>query len=186
MAGLGRRFDATAQDTTPRAFENVPEGDYKMEVESSESKPTNDGTGKYLKFAYRILAPDAYENRKIFGNINIENKNAEAQRIGLQELASLCRACGKSEIDDSEELHFISFMAKVGLSKAQTKGGKTYEPRNEIKRFYYPDEGALPAAKAAAKPANDNQPVPAAANDNATQPQQQAAVAGAKRRPWGR
>jgi hypothetical protein len=189
MAGLGRSFDATAIDTTARDFENVPPGDYKLEVESSEVKPTAKGNGTILKITYRIIEPVEYENKKIFGNINLENENAQAQEIGQRELASLCRAVGLNTIEDSEELHFISFMAKVGVSKPRTgKDGTAYEPRNEIKRFWYPDEGNIPEAKAAPVPANDNA---ARANDNKPAQQQQAAqpaaaAAGGKARPWGR
>ena len=184
MAGQPRIFDATTVDTTPRDFENVPPGDYRLEVEASEVKPTNKGDGTILKLTYRIIEPEEYANRKIFGNINLENANATAQEIGQRELASLCRAVGVTAIEDSDDLHLISFMAKVGLSKARTVGTTTYEPRNEIKRFYYPDEATMPEPKVAPVAANDNR---AAANDN--RPAQAAAAratgtTGA--RPWGK
>ncbi len=179
MASLGSRFDATAVDTTQREYENLPAGDYKLEVEKSDVGATSTGEGMILKLTYNVIEPLEYAGRKIFGNMNLENKNEQAQKIGQEQLASLCRAVGVDGIEDSEELHYKTFVAKVGLSKARTgKDGKVYEPRNEIKKFYFPDEGAVPEAKAAPQAANDNLP---AANDNQPAP----AVAPAKTaRPW--
>ena len=180
MAALGSRFDAKSVDTTQRDFENLPPGDYVLEVEKSEVTATKDGNGEILKLVYNVIEPGVFKERKIFGNINLINANVQAQEIGKQELARLCRAVGLGEIDDSEELHFKSFTAKVGLSKPRTgKDGKTYEPRNEIKKFYFPDEGAVPEAKAQPVAANDNR---ASANDN--QPAAAPAAPARGSRPW--
>jgi hypothetical protein len=173
MASLGNTFDATSVDTTQREFENLPEGDYELEVEASEIKDTADNTGKRLALTYRVVSGE-FENRKIFGGINIVNKNPQAQEIGQKELASLCRAVGLTSIEDSEELHFKAFHAKLGLSKKRVVGDKTYEPRNEIKKFYFPDEGAPPEAK----------PAPVAAK--AAEPAAAAKPAASGARPWGK
>lgn len=177
MASLGTTFDATTVDTTPREFENVPEGDYDLEVEASEVKDTNDGTGKRLAITYRVISGE-YENRKIFGGINIVNKSAQAQEIGQRELASLCRACGIASIEDSEELHFIAFKAKVKIGKPSKDG--QYPARNEIARFYYPDEGDVPESKPAPKP----NPSTARSTQNGGSAATKPAAAGA--RPWGK
>lgn len=181
MAQLGASFDATAHDTSPREFENIPEDDYDLEVEASEIKDTTDGTGKRLALTFRVLSGE-YENRKIFGGINIVNKSAQAQEIGQKELASLCRAVGLTVIEDSEELHFKAFRAKVGLSKARTVNGKTYDPRNEIKRYYYPDEGDVPESKPA--PAANPSTARSTQNGGSAASTSKPAAAGA--RPWGK
>jgi hypothetical protein len=180
MAGLGTSFDATQHDTEQRDFENLPIGDYELEVTESEVKQTNNQDGTGIKLTYGVLAPEEYKGRKLFSWINIEHKNAQAQEIGQKELASLCRACGLTTIDDTEQLHFIRFTAKVGLGKPSTKNGVEYPARNEIKKFYFPDEGAVPTAKAPPKPANDNAPAPA------SKPAAAPAAASGKDRPWGK
>jgi hypothetical protein len=185
MAGLGNKFNAQDHDTEQRdSFENLPDGIYRLEVIQSEVKPTSKGDGTLLSLRYSVIEPEELKGRLIFGNITLENPNATAQEIGQKQLASLCRAIGVSEISDSDELHFQGFVAKVGLSKARTVGTKTYEPRNEVKRYYFPDSddapeiGVTAAAAPTAKPANDNKPAPAAT------PAQ--AATGGKSRPWGK
>lgn len=190
MAQLGTRFSATEHDTEQRDYENLPDGIYALEVTQSEVAPTSKGDGTILKLRYGVIEPEEYKNRLIFGNITLENPNAQAQEIGQKQLASLCRACGLSEIEDSDQLHFVRFVAKVGLSKQRTgKDGKVYEPRNEVKRFYFPDTDDMPEIGIIApKAANDNRP---AANDNAP-PRGDARTTGnggaaaTKSRPWGK
>lgn len=79
------------------------------------------------------------------------------------------------EVEDSEELHFKAFTAKIGLGRPSKDG--QYPARAEIKKYFFPDQGDVPEPaidseqpKAASKPApaNDNKPAPAAG-----------------KRPWG-
>lgn len=194
MANLGSRFNATNYDTEQRDYENLPNGIYRLEVTESEVAATSKGDGTILKLKYGVIEPEQYAKRVIFGNINLENPSAQAQEIGQKELASLCRAVGLQEISDSEELHFKGFVAKVGLSKQRTgKDGKVYEPRNEIKRYYFPDSDDMPAIGIEVPTAaNDNNPPPRqAANDNrpphgdARSTNNGGSAATGKSRPWG-
>jgi hypothetical protein len=187
MARLGSTFDATKHDTTQSDYSELPNGDYELEIEASEVAATKDGTGTILKTTMVVIRPEEYAKRKLFNNFNLENKSSVAQEIGQRQLASLCRAIGVSEVEDSEELHFKAFTAKIGLGKASKDG--QYPARAEIKRYYYPDEGNVPQPSidanqpvAQARPANDNRP--AAANSNKTAPAA-AAAGGQKKRPWG-
>jgi hypothetical protein len=169
MAGLN--FNAQEHDTTQSS--TLPLGDYELEVVESEVKPTSKGTGHILRLVEEVREPEEFKGRKLFHNINIANDNPVAEKIGKEDLAKLCRAIGISHVDDSDELHYKPFRAKVGLEKPQPG----YDPRNKIVRYYFPDEGEVPEAKVA--PANDNR---ASANDNAP-----AAAGGAKKsRPWGK
>lgn len=179
MAKLGQQFDATAHDTEQREYTPIPDGDYALEVLESDVVETKSGMG--LKLTYQVTEGD-YEGRRIYGFMNIANESAQAQEIGQKELASLCRAIGLPMIEDSEELHFKRFEAKIGMgkpSKEKEDDGRgnmvpKYPARNEIKRFYFPDEGGAPKPQAA----NDNTPPPA---------QQEAAAAKpAGSRPWGK
>ena len=183
MAKLASRFDATAHDTEQRDYEELPNGDYELEIEASEVKGGANGTG--LKTTMAVLRPEEYKGRKVFNFYNLEHKNAQAQEIGQRQFASLCRAIGVSEVEDSEELHFKAFTAKIGLGKPSKDG--QYPARAEIKKYYFPDEGNVPQPSidanqpvARSSPANDNRP--AAANSNKPVP---AAAAAGKKRPWG-
>lgn len=184
MAQLGQRFDATQHDTEQRDYEELPNGTYSLEIEASDVGPTKAGNGTILKTTMTVVAPEAYKGRKLFTTYNLENANATAQEIGQRQFASLCRAIGVNSVDDSEELHFRAFTAKVGLGKPSKDG--QHPARAEIKTYFFPDAGNVPEPAidanqpARAAPANDNrQP---AANDNS---RPAAAAAGGQRRPWG-
>lgn len=178
MAKLATRFDASAHDTEQRDYEELPNGIYELEVEASDVTPTKDGRGTILKTTMVVLRPEEYEKRKLFNNYNLENPNAQAQEIGQRQFASLCRAIGVQEVEDSEDLHFKAFTAKIGLGKPSKDG--QYPARAEIKRYYFPDQGDVP------EPAVDeSQPAPANDNRPAARAPLQAAAPAAGKRPWG-
>lgn len=186
MAQLGKKFDATAHDTEQRDYEELPNGIYQLEIEASDVTETSTGSGAILKTTMVVVAPEDYKGRKLFTNYNLENKNPKAQEIGQRQFASLCRAIGESEVEDSEDLHYKVFTAKIGLGKPSKDG--QYPARAEIKRYYFPDEGNVPEPEIDANqpskpaaPANDNRQ--AASNDNA--PAAASAASGGKKRPWG-
>ncbi len=193
MASLGTSFNPTEHDTEQRAdFENLPDGDYVLEVETADVKitdPDSPRTRKVgVKVTYQVIEPEDYKGRKVFDYFNLEHPTAQAQTIGQSQFAALCRAMGISDpVSDTDDLMFKSFTAKIGMGKPSKEkdanGVPTYPAKNEIKKFYFPDEGQVPAAKAAPRPtaaANGNR---AAANDNG---QKAAPAAGeAPKRPWG-
>lgn len=188
MASLGRKFDATEHDTSQRGdYAELPNGVYALEIEKSEVSATTNGKGTILRIVNNVLEPEEFNGRKLFANYNIVNDSAIAQEIGQKQFASLCRAVGVMDCEDSEQLHLIRYVAKVALGKPSKDG--QYPARAEIKTYYFPDEGPLPeAAIDTAQPvaANDNRPAPAqrtapaAANDN----RPPAKTAGS--RPWDR
>lgn len=187
MANLGSKFDATSHDTEQRGdYEELPNGIYKLEIEASDVVPTKAGDGTILKTTSVVVEPEEYKGRKLFTNYNLENKSAVAQEIGQRAFASLCRAVGVAEVEDSEALHFITYTATVKLGKPSKDG--QYPARAEIKRYWFEDEGNVPEpaiddVQPTAPPANDNRAAPA--NDNRTAAAPKAAVAGGKKRPWG-
>lgn len=185
MASLGKTFNPQEHDTEQRAeFEELPNGVYALEIEASDVVPTKSGTGTVLKTTMTVIEPEEYKGRRLFTQYNLENQNPQAEEIGRRQFASLCRAVGVDSVDDSESLHFIRFVAKVGLGKPSKDG--QYPARAEIRSYYFPDQGNVPEpaidAAQPAKPAAANDNRPAAAARPAAQP---AAAAGGARRPWG-
>jgi hypothetical protein len=182
MASLGKRFDATQHDTKQNDYAELPNGIYKLEIEASDVGPTKAGNGTILKTTMVVVEPKQYEGRKLFTSYNLENANPTATEIGLRQFASLCRAIGFSGVEDTEELHFHAFTAKIGLGKPSKDG--QHPARAEIKRYFFDDEGDIP------EPAiDDNQPVAAQpVNDNrsagpASRPAAASPASGG--RPWG-
>lgn len=184
MAVLGKKFDATAHDTTQTDYAELPNGIYKMEIEASDVVATKAGDGTLLKTTNSVVEPEEYKGRKLFTQYNLENKSAQAQEIGQKQFAALCRAVGVAEVEDSEDLHFKTFTVRVALGKPSKDG--QYPARAEIKRYYFEDEGNVPdpavdAEQPKPTPANSN--TRPAANDN-RQAAAPAKAAGSK--PWAK
>lgn len=191
MAKIGVRVEATEENTQQRDFSNLPNGDYQLEITASEIKQKNEGTRDHsinLSVTIDVLAPEEMKGRKIFSNYNLQHPNSQVQEIGQRQFACLLRSLELTDApEDSDELHFISFMARIGMGKDSKEknadGSPKYAARNEIKKYFYPDEGNLPTPKADAPPAVANENRRPAANDNRQQTQADAKPAG--RRPWG-
>lgn len=188
MADLGRKFDASEHDTATTEYELLPTGIYKLEVSASDTKEYDDGNTA-LSFTYDVREPERFKGRKIFAYIDWINTDAQKQARGEKDFARLCRSVGIRSPNNTEELHYIEFTAKVQNSPAGvSKGGNAYKAKNRIQAFYFNDDGEgghkgrMPEVgileESQTKPANDNrQP---AANNN-----RPAAAAGTTgKRPW--
>jgi hypothetical protein len=148
-------FDAA---NTPAAepFAVLPAGAYTLMVTNSDVKPTKAGTGEYVSVEYTVVDGPA-TNRKIFGNFNIKNPNADAERIGRSELSALCAAVGIGKLNETGELHGKPFRADVRIKKDAEYGDK-----NEVKGWARIEGAAPVAAPRAAAPAPAAAPARAA------------------------
>jgi len=169
----------------------VPEGDYDLQLVSTELSATRDETGVLLNSTFEIVTGE-YEGRKIFTRFNVRNKSAQAQSIGIGEFKALCLAVSipyEEARNDTSMLEYKPFRAKVGLGVETDKAtGKPklnpntnapYAPKNSIKKFYPFGETAPASAPAATAPAKVATHVAAAANVAAA-----GAASGAKPMPW--
>jgi hypothetical protein len=149
-------FDASkVAPATP--FEPVPAGWYPVVIDKSEVKPVKPpGSGKYIKIECVIIDGE-YKNRRIFAQLNIENKSAQAQEIGQQQFSALCHATGVIRLNDTQELHGKPFQIKVSV-----KADEGYEPKNDVKGFKAVEGGAPAAATGAPAPAWAGKPAGAA------------------------
>lgn len=191
MAQLGTRFKAEDHNTEPQEFELLPDMIARLEVVKGDVKANDDGKGTTLALAYSVIEPEEYKGRQFFAWLDLENDESSKQERGQRDLASLCRAIGLAEVEDSDELMFQAFTAKVKKGTAGvSKAGREYKARNSISRFYYPDVGDAPEvgvlAGTAAKPANDNRPASGDARTTQNGGAAATAAAGGKSRPWGR
>ena len=149
-------FKASNVEITPRSYEALPEGDYEMIVTRSDTKPTKAGNGHYLELEMQIVA-GPFSGRRHWERLNLDNLSQQTVKIAQEQLARLCMAVGLNEIEDSEELHDLAFIATIGTDKKDPT-------RNVI--WDYKPAAATAAARVQVKPA--------------------AATAPAKsQRPWG-
>jgi hypothetical protein len=194
MAKIGVRIEATEEGTEQRSgdFPNLPNGVYSLEMEAGDVIEKDKDTPQHVitvKMTAQVVEPAEFAGRKMFVNYNIQHPNSQAQDIGNRQFQCLLRALELTEVpgDDTDNLLFKSFTATIGMGKDSKEknadGSPKYAARNEIKRYWFPDQGDTPAigvtgpAPEARAPANDNR-APAA--------QQQAArPAATGNRPWG-
>ena len=152
MASLGITLN---QSELPEGqnFDPIPEGWYIAQIKSAELKNTKANDGQYIAVQYAVSGP-THAGRVVFGNLNIKNRNSEAERIGMGQLGSVMGAIGLAKIEDTDQLIGGNLQIKVGLSKPQ----EGYEQRNEVKGWKAIEGGLAPmpaigAAGAGAKPA---------------------------------
>lgn len=141
MASLS--FDANSVEITSR--DPIPAGIYEALICDSEVRPTRSGNGKGINLTFEILS-GPHKGRKVFAWINFQHPKAEAQRIGQEELARICKAVGIGKLDDTAQLHNLPMMITVAIDKDD-------QSRNVIKN-YKPKEGAAPAQTASAPAAS--------------------------------
>ena len=109
------KFNAGEVDTTPR--DAIPSGTYEAVVTDSETRATKNGNGMGINLTFEILSDGPAKGRKVFAWINYENQNAKAQQIGREELASLCKAVGVTELEDTVQLHNLPLVITVGIDR---------------------------------------------------------------------
>ena len=145
MVEIGGTFDSNQHESLG-AFEPVPAGDYPMSITGSSMNDTKAKTGKYLKFEFTILSGDC-KGRKLWNNLNVVNPNPTAVEIANKELATICRACNKLTITDTQELHGIPFLGKVKIVPA--KGD--WPAKNEMVNYRALDGNLAPTSEPAAE-----------------------------------
>ena len=134
-------FNAAEIDTTSR--DAIPSGTYEAVITDSEMKATKNGLGMGINLTFEIISDGPAKGRKVFVWINYEHPKVEAQRIGREELASLCKAVGVSNLTDTNQLHNLPLLITVGLDKNDST-------RNVVKKYA---AKSAPAAQPAQRPA---------------------------------
>ena len=159
MAKLHMNFNVNELPVSESNFEPLPAGWYIASITQADVAPTKSG-GQMIKLRWDILGP-THQGRVVFGNINIQNANPEAQRIGLEQLNQLLTAAGIVDLDDTDQLISVTVQIKLSVKESEYQGEK--QVRNEIKGYKALESASapLPAAKSKA---------PAAASAGSTPP----------------
>ena len=143
MASFGHTFDAsTVEPTTP--FEVFPPGKYLVQLVASEMRPTKDGTGQYLLLELDVLE-GPYAGRKLFDRLNLVNANPDTVLMAQRTLSALCRAAGKMQVSNSEQLHLIPIHIDVKVKPPKGQYGES----NSIRYLAESAPAATPQSMAA-------------------------------------
>lgn len=125
-------------------FECLPAGEYHAVIVDMEERPTKDGSGVRLNVKLQI-GSGQYQNRTVFDGLNVKNKSAKAQQIGVGQLKALCVAAGVDNPKTEKELIGKPVMIKLKVGKDQNGND-----RNEVasyKAFVRPTASAAAPAK---------------------------------------
>ena len=142
MARLDIGFSADELPESRGDYEPLPEGWYSAEIADAEIRVTKDGTGQYIRCRYNITGPTK-AGRVVFGNVNIINKSAQAEKIGRQQLGELMRSVGIGRLEDTDQLIGCPLQIKLSIRPAENG----YAAQNDVRGFRSP-EGAAPAKAA--------------------------------------
>jgi len=142
MARLDIGFSADELPESRGDYEPLPEGWYSAEIGDAEIRVTKDGTGQYIRCRYNITGPTK-AGRVVFGNVNIINKSAQAEKIGRQQLGELMRSVGIGRLEDTDQLIGCPLQIKLSIRPAENG----YAAQNDVRGFRAP-EGAAPAKAA--------------------------------------
>ncbi len=130
MASFGQTFDASAVE--PSNYDVLPPGKYLSQIVASEMRATKDGSGQYLYMEVDIIEGQ-YTGRKLFDRLNLVNANPDAVQMAQRTLSSICRAVGKLQVSNSEQLHLIPLIADVRVRPPKGQYGESnsirYLPR---------------------------------------------------------
>ena len=162
MANLGTTFDASNVDPA-RPFELLPPGKYVVQIVASEMRVTKDGQGQYLWLELDVLEGE-HAGKKLFDRLNLINNAASTVEFAQRTLSAICRAAGRMQVQDSEELHLVPILADVKIQPPKNGYGESYSVRSLPLERGTPATGpaARPAAPAqAAKPAVQSRPAAA-------------------------
>jgi hypothetical protein len=143
----------------PQTFDDLPAGEYVAMIVASEERDTADRTGSFIALEHKIIEGQ-YNGRKLFNNLNLNNRSDTAVKIARGTLESICRAQGRIEtVSDSSELHNIPMIVKVSYNTTRkNKAGVMEElkegQRNSITAYkkYEGETGQFAPAQAAAAP----------------------------------
>lgn len=153
MASLGGTFDANNVEPAGERGA-LPAGEYIAAIAKSDVRDAKTMGNRYINLEFEVMDGPA-KGRRFWSMLNLWNSNAQAVEIAQRELSSICHACGKLRVADTEELHGIPMLIRLGTKT------DSYGEKNEIKG-YKPTSGGAPAAAT----------------------QQQTAAASGSRGPW--
>ena len=121
-------FDATNVDPAT-SYEPLPADVYKCIITEMEEKPTKDKLGSYERVTLEVVE-GKYKGRKIFDNLNLNNRNTQTVEIAKRTLSAICHAVGNLRPARKEMLYNIPMLVKVSV---QIQEG--YDPQNRVKGY---------------------------------------------------
>lgn len=126
-------FFDTPAEKEDKGFEALPVGTYRLMIDDVETKPTKENNGKLVNVTFLVVGGE-YEGRKVWDRFNIENKSADAQRIGRGQFKRLLACIGHTDpIQYENELRSITYGKQIdAVLGLDTYNGTT---KNVVKKY---------------------------------------------------
>jgi len=155
MAQLPSAFKAKDHGTM-QSFAALPAGDYmakivKTEMKMAKKKPGQKVNGQYLSVQLKIMN-GKYKDRTVFRNLNLINDSQQAVEIASQELATICAACEKENVEDTEVLHDVPMVITLVKKPATANQPES----NNIKFYRKPTQSDVEKFASGVSAASDN------------------------------
>ena len=93
-------------------FTPIPAGKYPAQIMKSVYRVNKKKTGHFLECQFVILDGE-HRGRMLIERLNLDNPTPIAVEIANKTLNTICHACGKIGVEDSEELHGIPMLLTV-------------------------------------------------------------------------
>lgn len=130
MAQLPLSFNTEDNKEGLDDYTPIPAGTVIAQITKSGYKQTKKKDGNYLQLVWKVVH-GKYSGRTLFDNLNLDNPNPIAVEIANKCLNSICQACEKVGVQDSEELHGIP----IELTISVTPASSTQPASNNIKSY---------------------------------------------------
>lgn len=131
MANLGGNFDATQVAPSEDRGGPLPAGEYLMGIVKSDKRDAKSGSGAFIELEFEVV-DGPRKGARAWTRLNLWNANAQAVEIAQRDLSAICHACGKLRVSDTEELHGIPMIVRMGKRRDQPEQTepKGYKPAN--------------------------------------------------------
>ena len=148
MASLGGTYDASqGEQMSDRSA--PPAGEYLAAIARSDVADTKKGDGRKVEPELQVL-DGAPQGRPLWTTLHLWNPSATTVEMAQRELNSICHAAGRLRVADTEELHGIPMLVKLGFQKDNPERNepKGYKPAAGATQSS-PGPGAMAAASGA-------------------------------------
>lgn len=143
----------------------IPAGEYTAIIVDSQCRKTKNNDGHFLELTYQVI-DGQYKNRKVWARFNFDNQNADAVRIGMEQLSAVCHACGNlsefNPYNGAQHLHNIAHLIRVVFVPAKPPARPN--DGNDVKGWKKLGGVATAASTGYAQAGNPQQANPAASN----------------------
>lgn len=158
----------------------LPKGVYSVQIVEVKHKPTKAGTGLYAELELQVIDGPS-KGRKVWDRLNVQNPNAQAVSIALEQVSSYGHALGRPFVATCDDFRGAYVDVELGLEAAR---GDNPAQNRVAKVFAYGTGGAQAAPQQApAQMHPQQQVVPQVAYVQQPAPQQVAYVQQPQQQP---